>query len=135
MLRNVELADDAPKIVLATPVGQWHELGLMAVAVEASECGWKPVYLGPDLPAEEIAYAVDRTGARALALYIAHNLDAGRLPSELKKLHRYLNEHVALFVGGAGCEPLRTVMDQIDALHVENAAQFRKRLRQLTVQD
>ena len=132
MLRGLELAENAPKIVLATPVGQWHEMGLMVVAVEAAECGWRPVYLGPDLPAEEIAYAAEHTGAKAVALYIAHNLDSGRLHKELEKLHRYLDADVRLFVGGSGGGSLKSVVDAIDALHVENARQFRKELDFLT---
>lgn len=132
MLRSVELAGNAPKIVLATPVGQWHELGLLAVAVEAAECGWRPIYFGPNLPAEEIAFAVERTGAQALALYIAHSLDAGRLPLELDKLHRYINGRIPIFVGGSGCEALKSSIIKMKAITIEEVLQFREKLRQLT---
>ena len=132
MIRGVELSENAPKIVLATPVGQWHELGLMVAAAEAAECGWQPIYLGPNLPAEEIAHAVEHTGARALALFIAHSLDAGRLPQELKNLHRYLNTSAHLLVGGKGCESLKVVLDKIGAQHIEEIGQFRDQLQLLT---
>jgi DNA-binding transcriptional MerR regulator/methylmalonyl-CoA mutase cobalamin-binding subunit len=132
MIRGVELSENAPKIVLATPVGQWHELGLMVVAAEAGECGWQPIYLGANLPAEEIAYAVEHTGARALALFIAHSLDVGRLSQELKNLHRYLKTDAHLFAGGKGCEPLKAVLDEIGAQHIENIGQFRAKLQLLT---
>ena len=104
----------------------------MVVAVEAAECGWRPVYLGPNLPAEEIVYAVERTEARAVALYIAHSLDAGRLPQELEKLHRYLDGKAHILVGGSGSENLRSVLKTVDALHIENAHQFREELQHLT---
>ena len=104
----------------------------MVVAAEAAEWGWQPIYLGPNLPAEEIAYAVEHTGARALALFIAHSLDVGRLPQELKNLHRYLKTSAQLFVGGKGCESLKGVLDEIGAQHIEHIELFRDKLQRLT---
>ena len=131
MLRSVELSENAPKIVMTTPVGQWHELGLLVAALEAAECGWRPVYLGPNLPAEEIAYSVERTDAKALVIYIAHSLDDGRLATELENLHRYLDENFPLFVGGSGSDPLKNVLNKIKAHHLRDAQHFRRKLRQL----
>lgn len=70
MLRASEVCLPAPKIVIATPAGQWRDLGALAVALTAAENGWHPLYYGPNLPAEEIAACVKQNGARALAISI-----------------------------------------------------------------
>ena len=37
MLRAIEVPDSAPRIVIATTGGQWHDLGALTVALTASE--------------------------------------------------------------------------------------------------
>ncbi|MEX1351302.1 MAG: MerR family transcriptional regulator [Desulfobacterales bacterium] len=58
LLRATQISDSAPKIVIATTVGQWHDVGALTVALTVAEDGWQPVYYGPNLPAEEIALGV-----------------------------------------------------------------------------
>lgn len=58
------------KVVFATPAGDSHEFGILAAAVLASMAGIEPVYLGPDLPARDIAEAAHRTSARVILLGI-----------------------------------------------------------------
>jgi len=42
MLRAVVLAETAPRLIVAAPVGQWHETGALVVALAAAESGWQP---------------------------------------------------------------------------------------------
>jgi methanogenic corrinoid protein MtbC1 len=100
LLRSTRVSALAPKIVIATPPGQSHELGALTVALIASESGWKPLYFGTNLPAEEIAAAVKIMGARAVALSITQHVDNFRLSRELTRLCDYLSENVTLFIGG-----------------------------------
>jgi DNA-binding transcriptional MerR regulator len=72
MLRATDISDTAPGIVIATTVGQWHDVGALIVALTAAENGWHPLYYGPNLPAEEIAAGVKLSGARAVAISITH---------------------------------------------------------------
>ena len=48
----------APGIVVTTPAGQTHEFGALFAAATAASEGWRVTYLGPDLPADDIATAV-----------------------------------------------------------------------------
>ena len=100
LLRSTAVAAWAPKIVIATPAGQWHDIGALLAALAAAESGWQPVYFGPNLPAEEICAAVSETAARAAALSIAHQIDAPRLHREISRLHKNTAERVSLFAGG-----------------------------------
>ncbi|MGD8663744.1 MAG: MerR family transcriptional regulator, partial [Desulfobacterales bacterium] len=74
MLRATETTDTAPSIVIATTVGQYHDVGALTVALTAAENGWHPVYYGPNLPAEEIATCAKQSGARAVAVSVTHLL-------------------------------------------------------------
>ena len=54
----------APIVVVGTPAHQMHELGAMLAATTAASCGWRVAYLGPNLPADELARAVRHARAR-----------------------------------------------------------------------
>jgi methanogenic corrinoid protein MtbC1 len=103
----------APEIIVATPAGQRHELGGLAVSAIAATDGWRVTYLGPDLPAEEIAAAALQRKASAVALSIVYPADDPLLARELKTLRSRLGDTVRLIVGGASAaayaEPLRAV--------------------------
>lgn len=128
MLRTVELAGSAPRIVLATPAGQWHELGVLAAALTAAEAGWQPLYFGPNLPAEEIAAAVNHTNARALALGITHRLDDARLAAEIRKVRRFLGPQLPIFVGGRVAADLERTLVDIGARQIVDLDQFRREM-------
>jgi len=100
LLRSVELSKNAPRIVVATPVGHWHEFGALAAALAASESGWRASYFGPNLPSEEIAYAARSIKARALALSLCHRLVDHRLAPELSKLRRLVGDQLPIFITG-----------------------------------
>jgi MerR HTH family regulatory protein/B12 binding domain len=70
--RGYGAGPSAPNLVVATPTGQMHELGAMIVATTAASDGWCVTYLGPSLPAEEIAGAVHQRRACAVALSIIY---------------------------------------------------------------
>ncbi|MFH1998638.1 MAG: MerR family transcriptional regulator, partial [Planctomycetota bacterium] len=66
------LPENAPCLVVTTPPGQVHEMGALIVATSAFSLGWRALYLGPNLPAEEICSAVGKNHARAVALSIVY---------------------------------------------------------------
>ena len=68
LIRTMVLPAGAPRMVFATPAGHRHEMGAQMAAVLAAARGVSPVYLGPDVPFEELAVACERArpGARAL---------------------------------------------------------------------
>ena len=63
LLGVYEVNGAAPRLVVATPPGQVHELGALMVAVSAAAEGWAVTYLGPDLPVADLVSAVAQTGA------------------------------------------------------------------------
>lgn len=121
----------APTLVIATPAGQRHELGALMAAVSATAEGWKVIYLGPDLPAEEIAYAALETKASAVALSIVYPPDDPRVADELRRLRRALPKEATLFIGGHGASGYETVLQEIDATSSSDLYEFRRHLDKL----
>ncbi|MCL4233101.1 MAG: MerR family transcriptional regulator [Deltaproteobacteria bacterium] len=64
------------KIVVTTPEGHLHEFGALAGALIAATRGFEPIYLGPNLPEEDIVLAVDMSRANVLLLSIVRDLTA-----------------------------------------------------------
>jgi len=128
MLRSTQISDPAPRIVVATTVGQWHDVGALTVALTAAENGWHPVYYGPNLPAEEIAAGAKQSGARAVAISITHLLDRHPLVDELRKLRRYIDNTVTLFVGGRAVADFAQALIDLDLSYINNIEQFRDAL-------
>ena len=131
MLRAVVVAESSPKIVVAAPVGQWHETGALVVALTAAESGWRPLYFGPNLPAEEIAAAVKMTVAKAIALSISHRIEISSIVRELRKLRSYCAHRVQIYVGGYGIADIMPRIDLIGVRCIENVEKFRAELEAL----
>lgn len=99
-LRSVDVEPAAPVIVTATPTGQWHEFGAMISAVLAMEVGWRALYCGTNLPAEEVASAAVEKNAMAVALSVVQPTDVYPLTKEIQRLMRLLPPRCRLVVGG-----------------------------------
>jgi DNA-binding transcriptional MerR regulator/methylmalonyl-CoA mutase cobalamin-binding subunit len=120
MLRETAVSDSAPRIVIATAVGQWHDMGALTVALTAAKYGWQPLYFGPNLPVEEIAAAVKQSSARAVAISITHLLGQHPFVNELRKLRRYIGNDLILFVGGQAISGHIQIFEEINAKHIPN---------------
>jgi len=86
-------------MVLSTPAGESHEFGILAAAMLASLAGVEPIYLGPNLPAREIADAAWKTSAKVIALSITFPSETTQ--EELNDLAAAMPEDTELWVGGA----------------------------------
>jgi MerR family transcriptional regulator, light-induced transcriptional regulator len=97
-------------MLIGGPSTDRHELGgLLAAAAAASE-GWRVVYLGPDLPPEEIAAAAEASRARVVGLSVVYVDDRARVLGELRKLRERLPASIPLLVGGAGADGLEEAL-------------------------
>lgn len=120
--------EDAPIIISATPRGQDHELGAMIVGVTAASLGWKVIYLGPNLPVEEIAAVADSLEAKVVALSIVYPGDDKQLKLDLQNLKRMVPENLNILVGGRASTGYLDVIDEIGATHVKDTRQLRVEL-------
>jgi methanogenic corrinoid protein MtbC1 len=124
-LLQTKAADkNAPRIVFTTPPAELHELGALLAAVTADYQGWDAVYLGPSLPPDSIAAAVRLSRARAVGLSIVYQDWPYRLEAELRKLRILLPHEVVLFIGGRAVPAYRSVLNDIEAIQVNDLSAF-----------
>jgi len=109
LLRATSRSNAAPRVVFATPAGERHELGLLSAALLAASAGYGAVYLGPDVPAADVAHAATSTGARVVMMSATTPGAVGK--SEARGLAR-LPRGVELWVGGPEAGPLLAVLGQ-----------------------
>ncbi|MHC4943789.1 MAG: MerR family transcriptional regulator [Planctomycetota bacterium] len=120
--------ESAPLMIVTTPIGQNHEVGALIAEAAALSVGWRVIYLGPNLPAEEIAVAARLNKAAAVALSIVYPPDDPRIPDELRSLRKSLPVPVSLFVGGRASEAYGKVIQEIGAQTVHDLSDFYRRL-------
>lgn len=117
--------DLAPTIVVGTPAMQLHDLGAMLAATVAATSGWRVAFLGPSLPADELARAARMVQADTVALSIIDPVDSEHVRRELRQLRSELPQSVALVVGGSGAAAMRDVLEHIGAHRLDSLAALR----------
>lgn len=123
---------ETPNLVVTTPAGQLHELGALLVATTGASEGWRVTYLGPNLPADEIASAVEQSEARALALSLVYPPDDPHLKDELRLLTKLVSpSSVSLLVGGRAAGGYTDVLEEIGAVHLADLDTLRSHLESL----
>ncbi len=131
MRGGFDIPASASSLIVTTPAGQVHELGALMVAAIAASEGWRITYLGPNLPAEEIAGAAQQNEAKAVALSIVYPANDPRLRDELSKLRRCLAKEVILLVGGRAAGSYRDVLGEIGAEMLNSMPSLRVKLESL----
>jgi MerR family transcriptional regulator, light-induced transcriptional regulator len=132
LLRVYEVHGPAPRIVVATPPRQAHELGALLAAVSAAAEGWKVTYLGPDLPVAELVRAAEEIRADAVALSIVYPGGIDGLFAALRRPGEGLPPDVPLIVGGAAMRRHRQEAESAGARVVETLPEFRSLLAGLS---
>jgi DNA-binding transcriptional MerR regulator/methylmalonyl-CoA mutase cobalamin-binding subunit len=127
--RNPALAPRAPRIIVTTPAGQYHELGALMACAVAEEIGWDVVYLGAALPAEEIAAAVKQIGAKAVALSLCFRESDSHALDELNRLRNLLGPDIPIFVGGNAARCMRDRLGESGIACPSDLAEFRAGLQ------
>jgi len=100
MLGTIAVTEGAPVMVAGTPAGEKHELGALLSAVSGAAEGWNGVFLGPDLPAEELVEAAVRLEAGVVTLSCVDPQTEPGLADEILRIREGLPDEVLLMVGG-----------------------------------
>ncbi|HEY5062178.1 MAG TPA: cobalamin-dependent protein, partial [Gemmatimonadaceae bacterium] len=106
----------SPDLVVSTLSGPHEQLGALLVAATAAAEGWKVTYLGPGLPAEDIADTAARVGARVVALSLGGAPNGRSVSRELQQVRAVLPRGAAVIVEGAAAEVHGRVIRDAGAL-------------------
>ncbi len=118
ILESFAAPGKAPKLVVTTPAGQHHSLGAQLAAASGATVGWDVMYLGPNLPAEDVALAAAATGARAVALSLVYPADDKAIHSYLRELSAGLPVSVSLIVGGPALTSYEATLEEVGAVRL-----------------
>lgn len=122
---------DGPRIVMATLPGQAHELGATMAAVIAAQGGWNVIYLGPNVPVEEIAFCADCKDARVVGISLSYPLDDPKVPILLRDLKQKLPPSCHLLVGGIAANRYQDILRDIGAWASDDLGQLAAQLDRL----
>jgi len=107
-----------PLMVLATPAGERHELGILMCALLAASRNVRCQYLGADLPAEDLVTYATRVGADVLALSVVTGENAASALAEIARIAELLPVQIELWGGGLAFRetPRRQLPDRLKVL-------------------
>lgn len=112
-----QVSRGAPELVASTPAGMMHELGVLLAATTARDLGWRVTYLGPSLPATEIARVATSRKARAVALSVVHPAGCEQIRGEIMQLRSALPKETPIIVGGRAAESYRKCLPRSKTIH------------------
>jgi DNA-binding transcriptional MerR regulator/methylmalonyl-CoA mutase cobalamin-binding subunit len=118
-------------ILFATLPGERHDLGLLMSAMVCASRGFKVQYLGPDLPAGEIAHFASESGAAVVALSVVLRDRLPELPAQLRELASGLPDSVNIWVGGGAARALPRELLPPNCVVLQDAAELEQRLEML----
>lgn len=91
-----------PLVVLATPPGEPHDLGLQFAATTLALCGRRLRYLGANTPVTEILAACEGVPVEACAISVSSFAEKQAAAAALQEIEAGLPDRVTLLVGGGG---------------------------------
>jgi len=95
--------DAPPTVLLTTPPGELHSLGLLALHAQLRLLGADAICLGTQTPVAEVLSAAQHYHASVVAISISVCSNPALVGHYLQILRTTLPAHCPLWVGGAGC--------------------------------
>lgn len=122
--------EEAPVMLVTTPAGHRHELGALMAALAAADAGWRPLFLGCDLPTKDILQMALSLSARALALSIVYPLEDRLALAQVAELRERLPSTVEIFAGGRASRELKPRLDAMGVQTMDSLSDFARQLKE-----
>jgi DNA-binding transcriptional MerR regulator/methylmalonyl-CoA mutase cobalamin-binding subunit len=107
-LRNTRA--NAMIAVCATPSGDRHEFGILAVSIRLALRGWQVVYLGVDAPSEEVAGAILEVKPNLVAASIVLERDADIVTNWVQVIREAVGPDLPILIGGRAADRLNPAL-------------------------
>lgn len=120
-LSEINPEEAKSSIVFTTPAGQFHEMGVLISALLAAQRGIRSIFLGPNLPAKDIAYSANHEKTvKMIVLSVIYPINDPVLLEELEELKSAVKDHVQIAVGGNSLEFYKKKIDELGLLTLNN---------------
>jgi DNA-binding transcriptional MerR regulator/methylmalonyl-CoA mutase cobalamin-binding subunit len=106
-------ATTQPRVLLTTPPGELHSMGLLALNAQLSLHGADCVNLGAQIPLAQVLQAVQDMQVGVVAISASACMPLPELRDYLRGLQQALPSSCALWAGGAGCAQL-SAQEQVE---------------------
>jgi DNA-binding transcriptional MerR regulator/methylmalonyl-CoA mutase cobalamin-binding subunit len=130
MLERARSTSTGPTLVMGTLTGERHELGALLAATAAALEGWNVVFMGQDLPPEEIALTAQSVKADVVGISVVNPTDWEELPRQIVSLVAELPTGVPVFLGGAAATDTARLVADLRVRAVASLGDFRSLLRE-----
>jgi DNA-binding transcriptional MerR regulator/methylmalonyl-CoA mutase cobalamin-binding subunit len=122
VITSFDASVGAPRVIFATPSGEPHDLGTLVAGIVTVKTGVQVIFLGADVPADDLVQSATNTGASAIVLGIV-TLSKEAAEQRLRDVRDRLPAEISIWIGGAGITglvPLKGVrritnLDQLEA--------------------
>jgi len=104
LLRVHQRSGVRDRLLFATPSGERHEFGTLGAAMLAASGGLGTLYLGPDMPADEVLAVTTVTELDVVVLGVTNVGDMAHTDQEMDVVAERLDARLELWVGGPGAE-------------------------------
>lgn len=128
---EANLDNDGPTLILGTVPGCWHEIGVTMAALIAAQSGWQSIYLGANVPPEELAFATDMKAAKAVAISISYPANPAKVAEQLHQLRKALDDQTPILAGGASLHLVAEALTAVQALQCASLQELQAHLNQL----
>jgi methanogenic corrinoid protein MtbC1 len=121
-------ANSAGTLLLATPVDELHEFGILAAAMLAVAQGFRITYLGPNVPADQILTTVEKCMPDIVALGIMKTNATPVVRGEMARLASGLPLPAELWAGGTGAADVLAGVVRSGAFKLDDLVDFERHL-------
>lgn len=103
---QLRVAPDAPRVVLTTPPGELHELGILMLHAALALHGARCIVLGAQTPTESVVDSIQKWAVSAVGISIGIGFPATTALAYVSALRALLPTDCLMWVGGQGARPI-----------------------------
>lgn len=115
-VRLVQVPDGAPRVLCGTPAGHLHEFGALVATLIALTRGVEAVFIGPDVPFDELPAAARQSGASLVLLSVLRDASPAELTALANGVAR-VTPHVEVWMGCPPGHPATRHVEGVRFLH------------------
>lgn len=116
-LTRLSMSDrNTHRMLVTTPAGHTHQMGILVGSLLATIHGVEPIYLGPDLPDREIIWAAGMSRADVLLMSVVRDMDGVELDRVARTIESLSNK-VRIWIGCPDDHPLIEAAPQATYFH------------------
>jgi methanogenic corrinoid protein MtbC1 len=132
VMNQLSANEQGPKVVVACPPGEWHEIGAQSVAYHCRVRGCRVYYLGANVPVAAIATFCGQVRPGLLILSLVVSPTDAEGVSLVEELAESLGHLCPMAIGGKGVEPIKERLAKRKIEVLDDFASLDRRLIVLT---